>query len=152
MAANIHVVLQKDVQNLGRSGDLVRVKPGYARNFLLPRGLAVPATTGNVARIEDLKRTALARAAKELGTAQADAKKLETISVKIARSVGEEGKMFGSVTARDVEEAFAAAGVKIDRKQITLAEPIKQLGLTEIPIKIHHDVIAKLRVEVVKQS
>jgi large subunit ribosomal protein L9 len=152
MAANIHVVLQKDVLSLGKSGDLVRVKPGYARNFLLPRGLAVPATTGNVARIEDLKRMALARSAKELTAAQADAKRLETVSVKIARAVGEEGKMFGSVTARDVEEAFAAVGVKIDRKQITLTDPIKTLGLAEIPIKLHHDVVANLRVEVVKQT
>src|SRR4029079_8639258 len=102
MATQIHVVLQQDVQNLGKSGDLVRVRPGYARNFLIPRGLAAPATAGNVARIEDLRRQAQARAAKELVKAQEMAKKLEAVSVKIARSVGEENKMYGSVTSKDV--------------------------------------------------
>ncbi len=148
--ANVHVVLQEDVHNLGRSGDLVRVRPGYARNFLLPRGLAVPATAGNVARTEELRKMALARAAKDLAHAQETAKRLETLSVKIARSVGEENKMYGSVTSRDIEEAFRVAGVEIDRKKIQLAEPIKQLGLAEVPLKLHHDVTATLRVEVVK--
>jgi large subunit ribosomal protein L9 len=129
MATQIHVVLQQDVQNLGKSGDLVRVRPGYARNFLIPRGLAMPATAGNVARIEDLRQRARARAAKDLVSAQETAKKLESLSVKIARAVGEENKMYGSVTSKDVEEA---------------------LGLSEVQIKLHHDVTAKLRVEVVK--
>lgn len=150
MATQIHVVLQQDVQNLGKSGDLVRVRPGYARNFLIPRGLAAPATAGNLARIEDLRQKARARAAKELGQAQETAKKLESVSVKIARAVGEENKMYGSVTSKDIEEAFAAIGVELDRKKITLDEPIKTLGLSEVPIKLHHDVVAKLRVEVVK--
>jgi len=150
MATQIHVVLQQDVQNLGKSGDLVRVRPGYARNFLIPRGLAAPATAGNLARIEELRQMARARAAKELTHAQETAKKLESVSVKIARAVGEENKMYGSVTSKDIEEAFAAIGVELDRKKITLDEPIKTLGLSEVPIKLHHDVIAKLRVEVVK--
>ncbi|HVW24028.1 MAG TPA: 50S ribosomal protein L9 [Polyangiaceae bacterium] len=150
MATQIHVVLQQDVQNLGKSGDLVRVRPGYARNFLIPRGLAAPATAGNLARIEDLRQKARARAAKELGQAQETAKKLESVSVKIARAVGEENKMYGSVTSKDIEEAFAAIGVELDRKKITLDDPIKTLGLSEVPIKLHHDVVAKLRVEVVK--
>lgn len=150
MATQIHVVLQGDVQNLGKSGDLVRVRPGYARNFLIPRGLALPATAGNVARVEELKRQALARAAKELATAQELAKKIEATSVKIARSVGEENKMYGSVTSRDIEEAFKAAGIEIDRKKIQLDEPIKQLGLAEVTAKLYRDVTAKLRVEVVK--
>src|SRR5262249_53282858 len=152
MAAQIHVVLQEDVQNLGKSGDLVRVRPGYARNFLIPRGLAAPATAGNVARIEDLRRQALARAAKELTAAQEAAKKLERVSVKIARAVGEENKMYGSVTSKDVEEAFRAIGVEIDRKKIHLDDPIRVLGLSEVPIKLHHDVTAKLRVEVIKAT
>jgi len=150
MATTIHVVLQDDVQNLGKSGDLVRVRPGYARNFLIPRGLAMPATAGNVARIEDLRRQAQARAAKELTKAQELAKKLEGLSVKIARAVGEENKMYGSVTSKDVEEAFKNIGVELDRKKIQLDEPIKSLGLSEVAIKLHHDVIAKLRVEIVK--
>ena len=150
MATQIHVVLQQDVQNLGKSGDLVRVRPGYARNFLIPRGFAAPATAGNLARIEDLRQKARARAAKELTAAQETAKKLESVSVKIARAVGEENKMYGSVTSKDIEEAFAAIGVELDRKKITLADPIKTLGLSEVPIKLHHDVTATLRVEVIK--
>jgi large subunit ribosomal protein L9 len=150
MPTNIHVVLQQDVANLGRSGDLVRVRPGYARNFLVPRGLAAAATAGNVSRIEALRKQAFARAAKELTDAQANAKKLESLSVKIARAVGEENKMYGSVTSKDVEEAFRAIGVEIDRRKIILDEPIKTLGLAEVPVKLHHDVVAKLRVEVVK--
>jgi large subunit ribosomal protein L9 len=150
MATQIHVVLQQDVQSLGKSGDLVRVRPGYARNFLIPRGLAMPATAGNVARIEDLRQRARARATKELGQAQETAKKLEALSVKITRAVGEENKMYGSVTSKDVEEAFAAIGVELDRKKIVLTDPIKTLGLSEVLIKLHHDVTAKLRVEVVK--
>jgi len=150
MATQIHVVLQQDVQNLGKSGDLVRVRPGYARNFLIPRGLAAPATAGNLARIEELRQKARARVAKELSQAQETAKKLESVSVKIARAVGEENKMYGSVTSKDIEEAFASIGVELDRKKIALDEPIKTLGLSEVPIKLHHDVVAKLRVEVVK--
>jgi large subunit ribosomal protein L9 len=152
MATQTHVVLQQDVKNLGKSGDLVRVRPGYARNFLIPRGLAMPATAGNVARIEDLRRLAAARAVKELAAAQELAKKLESLSVKIARAVGEENKMYGSVTSKDIEEAFRAIGVEIDRKRIQLDDPIKVLGLSEVVIKLHHDVVAKLRVEVVKGS
>lgn len=150
MATQIHVVLQQDVQNLGKSGDLVRVRPGYARNFLIPRGLALPATAGNVARVEQLKQQAMARAVKDLSSAEALAKKLEAISVKISRPVGGENKMYGSVTARDIEEAFHAAGFEIDRKKIQLDDPIKELGLAEVPVKLYREVVAKLRVEVIK--
>jgi large subunit ribosomal protein L9 len=150
MATPIKVVLQEDVDNLGSSGDVVRVRPGYARNFLIPRALALPATDANLARVEDLKRAAKVKADKALGAAQEVAKKLEAVSVKIERAVGEENKMYGSVTARDIEEAYAAAGLELDRKKIQLADPIKQLGLHEVPIKLHPNVTASLRVEVVK--
>jgi large subunit ribosomal protein L9 len=105
-----------------------------------------------VARIEDLRRLAAARAVKDLAAAQETAKKLESLSVKIARAVGEENKMYGSVTSKDIEEAFRAIGVEVDRKKIELADPIKLLGLSEVGIRLHHDVVAKLRVEVVKAS
>ena len=152
MATMIQVVLQSDMGNLGKSGDVVRVRPGYARNFLIPRGLAMPATAGNVARIEEIKHQAAARVASELAEAQATAKKLEAVSVKIARPVGEENKIFGSVTSRDIEEAFRAAGVTVERKRIHLPEPLKALGLAEVEVKLHPQVSAKLRVEVVKAS
>ncbi len=153
MASAIRVVLQEDVDNLGTSGDVVRVRPGYARNFLIPRGLAVPATNANLARVDELKRVAAAKAEQVLAEAQELAKKLEAVSIKLERAVGEENKMYGSVTARDIEDAYKEQqGLELDRKRLVLGEPIKQLGLSEIPIKLHSSVTATLRVEVVKQG
>lgn len=151
MANHIHVVLKSDVPNLGASGEVVRVRPGFSRNYLLPRGLAVPATKNNLARVEEIKAAAVARAAKLEAEAKETAAKLGAVNVKIARQVGEEGKMYGSVTTRDIEEAFAAKGISFDRKKIELAEPIKALGSFEVPLKLHSGVTATLKVEVVKQ-
>lgn len=153
MATAIRVVLQEDVDNLGTSGDVVRVRPGYARNYLIPRGLAVPATNANLARVDELKRVAAARAEQILAEAKELAQKLEAVSVKLERAVGEENKMYGSVTSRDIEDAYKEQhGLELDRKRLALAEPIKQLGLTEVPLKLHPTVTATLRVEVVKQA
>ncbi len=152
MATPIKVVLSEDVDSLGSSGDVVRVRPGYARNFLIPRGLAVPATSSNLARVDDLKRAAAARAEKERAAAEEIAKKVGGVSVKIARAVGEENKMYGSVTTRDIEEAFAKVGVEIERKKLALPEPIKTLGLHEVALKLHPKVSVQLKVEVVKEG
>lgn len=152
MASQIQVVLQQDVDNLGHGGEVVSVRPGYARNYLIPRGLAMPATKGNLARVEDLRRRAAARAAEELDTAKQLKAKLEATSVKLERSVGEEAKMYGSVTAKDIEEAYAAQGLVIDRKKIQLKDPIKTLGLSDVKVQLHPQVIANLAVEVVKAS
>jgi large subunit ribosomal protein L9 len=152
VATPIKVVLQEDVDNLGASGDVVRVRPGYARNYLIPRGLAVPANSSNLARVEELKRKAAARSAQELAVASDLGKKLGGLSVRIERAVGEENKMYGSVTGRDIEEAFAALGVEIDRKKLDLPEPIRKLGLSEIPIRLGRGVTGTLRVEVVKKT
>ncbi|HET7542924.1 MAG TPA: 50S ribosomal protein L9 [Polyangiaceae bacterium] len=151
MATNTHVLLQADVDNLGTGGEVVRVRPGFARNFLLPRGLAVPATPGNLARVEELKKAAAARKSQEIAAAQELAKKLEGSSVKIARSFGEEGKMYGSVTSKDIAEAFEKTGLALDRKQIHLPEPIKTLGTVDVPVKLHSTVSVTLKVEVVKK-
>jgi large subunit ribosomal protein L9 len=151
MATASHVLLQTDVENLGSGGEVVKVRPGFARNYLLPRGLAVPATAGNLARVEELKKAAAARKAVELGAAQELAKKLEGASVKIARSFGEEGKMYGSVTSKDITEAFEKTGVSFDRKQIHLPEPIKTLGTAEVPLKLYGSVTVTLKVEVIKK-
>jgi large subunit ribosomal protein L9 len=151
MGRPIRVVLQDNVSNLGSSGDVVRVRPGYARNFLIPRGLAAVATPGNLARIDEIKRQAVLRAERELADAKAMGEKIGRVSVKIERAVGEENKMYGSVTTRDIEEAYAAQGIVIDRKQLVLPDPIKQLGLTEVPIRLHAAVETLLRVEVVKK-
>jgi large subunit ribosomal protein L9 len=150
MATATKVLLQADVENLGSGGEIVKVRPGFARNFLLPRGLAVPATAGNLARVEDLKKAAAARKAVEVAGAQELAKKLEGSSVKIARAAGDEGKMFGSVTSKDIGDAFEKIGVTIDRKQIQLAEPIKTLGAFDVPLKLHGSVTVTLKVTVEK--
>jgi large subunit ribosomal protein L9 len=152
MATQIKVLLKNDVPSLGSGGEVVKVRPGFARNFLLPRGLAVPATAGNLARVEDLKRQVAAQAKLELEQASAAAAQLGNASVSIERAVGEEGKMYGSVTTKDIEDAFAKAGVKLDRKKIVLADPIKSIGSFEVPIKLHASVSATLKVNVVAKK
>ena len=151
MATQIKVLLKNDVPSLGAGGEVVRVRPGFARNFLLPRGLAVPATAGNLARIDDLKRQAASQAKQELEQATALAAQLGGLSVTVERAVGEEGKMYGSVTAKDVEDAFVKAGTKIDRRKLVLKDPIKELGTFEVPIKLHASVTATLKVTVAKK-
>lgn len=151
MATQIKVLLKNDVPSLGAGGEVVRVRPGFARNFLLPRGLAVPATAGNLARIDDLKRQAATQTKQELEQATALAAQLGGLSVTIERAVGDEGKMYGSVTPKDVEDAFAKAGTKIDRRKLVLKDPIKELGTFEVPIKLHASVTATLKVTVAKK-
>ena len=150
MANTVKVILQQDVETLGQGGQAVRVRPGFARNYLIPRGLAVPATKSNLARIDELKRIAARHTQQKLDDAKALKQKLEGMSVKIERAAGEEGKMYGSVTSKDIEEAYAAAGLSFDRKQLDLPDPIRQLGLSEVRVKLHTDIVATLRVEVIK--
>lgn len=152
MASAIRVLLQDNVENLGQSGDVVRVRPGYARNFLIPRRLAVPATGGNLARVGELKKLAGVREQQLLDAAKQTAEKLATISAKFERQVGEENKMYGSVTARDIADAFGELGIELDKRKIVLADPIRQLGQFEVPFKLHPTVTATLRVEVVKKG
>jgi large subunit ribosomal protein L9 len=130
----------------------VKVRPGYARNFLYPRSLALPATSGNLARVEDFRRLARARAEAARKEAVATAEQVSAVSVKIVRAVGEENKMYGSVTSRDIEQAYAEKGITLDRKHLDLPEPIRTLGLTEVKVRLYADVTAVLRVEVVKQT
>jgi large subunit ribosomal protein L9 len=152
MANPIKVVLQQDVANLGPGGQIVRVRPGYARNYLIPRGLAARATEQNLRRIDELKRLAAERADRELAEAQEMAQKLQAASAKLERAVGEENRMYGSVTAKDIEHAFAELGLTVDRRKLELAEPIKTLGSHEVPIKLHPQVKVLLRIEVVKKA
>jgi large subunit ribosomal protein L9 len=146
----VQVVLQREVTNLGESGDVVRVRPGFARNFLYPRSLALPATGSNLARVEEFKRQATQRTETARKQARALADQLGSVSVKITRAVGEENKMYGSVTAKDIEAAYAEKGITLDRKMMDLKDPIRTLGLSEVTIRLHTDVSAVLRVEVVK--
>jgi large subunit ribosomal protein L9 len=149
MPANIQVVLQQDVDKLGKSGELVRVRPGFARNYLLPRQMAVAATTAAVRRIEHDRAVAVARADKSKKEARELAERIGAISVTITQKAGEDGRLFGSVTAKDIAAAFAAKGVVIDRRKIELADSIKQVGAVELSVTLVSDVVAKLKVEVV---
>jgi len=142
------LILREDVENLGRGGDVVDVKPGYGRNFLLPRGLAVTANPKNLREIEHQKSVASAKAAKLKASAAAVAKRLSETPVTLKRKVGEQDKLFGSVTALDIAEALAARGLQIDRRSIELAEPIKTIGEFEVSVKLHHDIVGKAKVKV----
>lgn len=142
------VILREDVENLGRGGELVEVKAGFGRNFLLPRGLAVVANPENIREIEHQKAVASAKAAKMKASAEALAKRLSDTPLTLKRKAGEQDKLFGSVTAIDLAEALAQRGLAIDRRSIDLAEPIKTLGDFEVPVKLHHEVVGKVKVKV----
>lgn len=145
------VILREDVDKLGRTGDTVEVADGYSRNFLLPRGLAVRASTRNVKVLEHQKKVIDARKAKQRDDAQGLAQLLESKSCTIARKVGEEEKLFGSVTSRDIESALREEGVTLDRKRILLDEPIKKLGVYTVPVKLHQEVRGSIKVWVVEE-
>jgi len=142
------LILREDVENLGKGGELVDVKPGFGRNYLLPRGLAVAANPKNVRELDHQKKIAEAKAAKAKASAEAVAKRLADTPVTLKRKVGEQDKLYGSVTALDVVEALAARGLQLDRRTIDLAEPIKTLGDFEVAVKLHREVIGKAKVKV----
>jgi large subunit ribosomal protein L9 len=145
----IQVILKEDVANLGKSGELVSVKPGYGRNYLIPQGLAVIATRKNVAELEHHKKMIEVRAAKLHKDAEAAAGKLGGVTVEIQRQVGEGDKLFGSVTTRDIEEALKGQGHTVDRRKILLADPIKALGQYTVDVRIGREVTAQIKVWVV---
>ena len=142
------LILREDVENLGKGGELVEVKPGYGRNYLLPRGLAVTANTKNVRELDHQKKIAEAKAAKAKASAEAVAKRLSETPVVLRRKVGEQDKLYGSVTIIDIVEALAARGLTLDRRAIDLKEPIKTVGDHEVPVKLHREVIGKAKVKV----
>ena len=142
------VILTKDLDNLGRAGALVDVKTGYGRNYLLPRNLAVLATAKNIRQLEHQKSGILARAAKEKQNMTAIAQKISAIEVKFTRKVGDQKKLFGSVTSKDVHEQLVAQGYPIERKQVHMPEPLKEVGTHEVEVKLHPEVTVKLRVTV----
>jgi large subunit ribosomal protein L9 len=146
------LILREDVYNLGKGGELVEVKPGYGRNFLIPRGLAVLANPKNIREVEHQKAVAAAKAAKLKASAEAVAKRLADTPVAFQRKVGEQDKLYGSVTAMDIAEALAARGVQIDRRAIDLPEPLKSLGDFEVGVKLHSDVVGKVKVKVAAEA
>jgi large subunit ribosomal protein L9 len=148
----MRVILREDMDNLGNAGEVVSVRPGYGRNYLLPRGLAVQATEKDVARLEHEKRVIAARNAKRAKELEGEVAKLSKVSVEIARAVGEGDKLYGSVTSRDIADALAEKGVTVDSKKIQLAEPIKTLGETEVKIRLATAAVATIKVTVSKKD
>src|SRR5690606_34534823 len=130
------VILKQEVDNLGDAGDVVKVAAGYGRNFLIPRGLAIPASEGSVRELEHQKRVADAIRRKQTQGAKELAERLEGTAVSIRRETGEDDKLFGSVTNRDIVDALAAEGIEIDRRSVQLAEPIKAIGLFTVPVRL----------------
>ena len=144
----MEVILREHVDHLGRRGELVKVADGYARNYLLPRKMALLATAGNKKVIEREKVKFDAKEAEEQGVAQAIADRLANVEIEIARRVGETDALFGSVTNADIAESLTAKGFDIDRRKIQLHEPIKKLGEYNVPLKLHRDVVVSLKVKV----
>jgi large subunit ribosomal protein L9 len=150
--ATIQVILQQDLKNLGKSGELVRVRPGYARNYLIPRSLAMPATVHNVKQVEHQQRISAAAAAKARGEAATLAEKINQVTVTLTRKVGEEDRLFGSVTTKDIATALKEKGFDVDRKRIELGEPIRTAGTHSVTVKLLGDVTATFKVEVAPKT
>ena len=144
------LILREDIENLGKIGEIVEVAGGYGRNYLLPRGLAVKASTKNLKEQEHQKKLIQARMDRQKKDAQEVAGSLDSVSCTISRKTGEDEKLYGSVTSRDIEEALREEGVSIDRKRILLEEPLKKLGVYTVPVKLHADVTGNIKVWVVK--
>jgi len=148
----MEVILREHIDNVGRRGDVVKVADGYARNYLLPRNLALPATAGNKKHVERERKIVDSREAEEQGVAQAIADRLANVEIEIARRVGETDALFGSVTNADIAESLAGKGFDIDRRKIQLHEPIKKLGDYTVPVKLHRDVVVSLKVKVLAEG
>ena len=146
---SIEVILKEHVEHLGRRGEIVKVADGYARNFLFPRKLALAVTAENKRQIERERAKAEAREAEDVQIAQALATRLEAIEIAISRRVGEHDTLYGSVTSADIAEALAARELGVDRRKIQLAEPLKTLGDHVVPVRLHRDVTADVKVKVV---
>ena len=150
--ANTEILLIKPVDGLGGEGEQVKVKAGYARNYLLPRNYAVPVNRANRKQIEALQKARLARESKELEGAQAIANKLATVTIAIAVKTGEGGKMFGSVTAQNLVDRLAEEGIPVEKKQFNLTNPVKELGKHEVEIKLHSKIKVNFSFEVVSEN
>jgi len=148
----MQIILQEDVDKLGHRGDVVTVKPGYARNFLLPHKLAVEATAGNLKAIERIRTSLAKKTATELEAAQKQAVLLNGVALKFTRKTGENDQMFGSVTSADIAEGLATQGFKIDKRQAQLGEPLKTIGEFPVTIKVFRDVTAQIKVTVEKEA
>jgi large subunit ribosomal protein L9 len=150
--AHTKVLLREDVDDLGARGEIVRVRAGYARNYLLPRNLAVQATAGNVKGIEQEREALLKKEAKERATAESQSQQMGSLVLEFKRKSGEQGALYGSVTSMDVAEALKERGYEIDRHRIHLREPLKRLGEYAVPVRLHREVTIDLQVKVVPEG
>jgi large subunit ribosomal protein L9 len=148
----MEVILREHVDHLGNRGEIVKVADGYARNYLLPRKLALPATEGNRKHVERERKIMETREAEEKGAAEAIASRLNAIDIAIARRVGDTEQLYGSVTASDIVEFLKAKGFDVDRRKLILPEPIKAIGEYTVPLKLHREVTVPLKVRVVKEG
>ena len=148
----MQIILQEDIEKLGHRGDVVTVKPGYARNFLLPRKLAVEASAGNLKAIEKIRASLAKKAATEMDAAQKQAAALNGVELSFTRKTGENDQLFGSVTSSDIADALTKKGLNIDRRKIQVHEPLKTLGEFAVPIRLHKDVTAHLKVVIEKEA
>jgi len=148
----VKVILQENVEALGQTGDIVKVADGYARNYLLPRGKAIVADARNVKMLSHQKLLAEHKRAKSIKEGRSLAERIEACTCTIAKQAGENDKLYGSVTTMDIEEALRAEGIEIDRRTIKLDEPIKNIGVFTVDVKVHPEVVAKLKVFVVKKD
>lgn len=150
--AHTKVLLREDVDDLGARGEIVRVRAGYARNYLLPRNLAVEATAGNVKGIEQERAALLKKEAKERATAEAQSQQMDSLELEFKRKAGEQGALYGSVTSMDLAEALKQRGYEIDRHRIHLREPLKRLGEYTVPVRLHREVTIDLKVKVAPEG
>jgi large subunit ribosomal protein L9 len=150
--AHTKILLRQDVDDLGSRGEIVRVRAGYARNYLLPRKLAVEATTGNVKAIERERSALLKKEATERTTAEGQAEQMRSLVLEFKRKAGEQGALYGSVTSMDIAETLKERGYEIDRHRIHLREPIKRLGEFAVPLRLHREVTIDLQVKVVSEG
>jgi large subunit ribosomal protein L9 len=146
--ANVKLILKEDVSGLGHAGDVVTVRPGYAKNFLVPEGKATLASEAKIREVEHLRRQIQEKLAKELADHKKAKQALEALQLEVKAKAGEEGKLFGSVTAAQVAELLAERGIEIDRRKIELAEPIKELGDHSVSVRLHREIAATVRLKV----
>jgi len=148
----MQIILQEDIEKLGNRGDVVTVKPGYARNFLLPHKLAIEATTGNMKALERIRGSLAKKTATELDAAKKQAELLTGVSLKFTRKTGENDQMFGSVTTSDIADGLKAQGFEVDKRQIQLKDPVKALGEYPVTVKVFRDITAEIKIHVDKEA
>jgi large subunit ribosomal protein L9 len=148
----MQIILQEDVEKLGNRGDVVTVKPGYARNFLLPHKLAIEATAGNMKALERIRGSLAKKTATELDAAKKQAELLTGVSLKFTRKTGENDQMFGSVTTADIADGLKAQGFEVDKRQIQLKDPVKALGEYPVTVKVFRDITSEIKIHVAKEA